>query len=131
MTTSRPEIIVEGSDDGLAWTIYRFRWKPGATDERPRLAFLHLPRLDWQMWFAALAGDCRRVPWFFRFEQSLLEGSPAVLGLLAENPFPARPPHYVRARLYLYKFTQGGSPDWWAREDMGLFCPPVSLEYFK
>jgi lipase maturation factor 1 len=131
MTTSRPEIVVEGSDDGAAWRTYRFRWKPGATDERPRLAVLHLPRLDWQMWFAALAGDCGRAPWFFRFEQRLLEGSPAVLGLLAENPFTARPPRYVRARLYLYRFAQGGSPDWWSREDRGLFCPPLSLEYFK
>jgi lipase maturation factor 1 len=131
MTTTRPEIIVEGCDDGSEWIPYRFRWKPGATDDRPRLALLHLPRLDWQMWFAALAGDCRRVPWFFRFEQRLLEGSPDVLGLLAENPFPARPPRFVRARLYRYEFAQGGSPDWWARDDQGLFCPLVSLEYFK
>ena len=97
MTTIRPEIMVEGSDDGLAWNTYRFRWKPGTTDDRPRLAFLHLPRLDWQMWFAALAGDCRAAPWFFRFEQRLLEGSPAVLGLLAQNPFSDHPPRYVRS----------------------------------
>ena len=53
MTTERPEITVEGSDDGETWRPYRFRWKPGELDRRPRFAPLHLPRLDWQMWFAA------------------------------------------------------------------------------
>ena len=56
MTTSRPEIIVEGSDDGASWRPYRFRWKPCELDRRPRFTTPHLPRLDWQMWFAALAG---------------------------------------------------------------------------
>jgi hypothetical protein len=130
MTTTRPEIIIEGSDDGVSWKPYQFPWKPGELDRRPRFMSPHLPRLDWQMWFAALAGDCRAVPWFLRFEQKLLEGSPAVLGLLRENPFPARPPHYVRARLYLYRFTSWGSHDWWSREDEGFFCPPVGLEDF-
>jgi len=131
MTTKRPEIIVEGSDDGVSWRPYRFRWKPCELDRRPRFTPLHLPRLDWQMWFAALGGDCRSEPWFLRFQQRLLEGEPQVLGLLRENPFPARPPRYVRARLYLYKFTGLGSVDWWAREDQGLFCRPLALESFE
>ncbi|MGO9470631.1 MAG: lipase maturation factor family protein [Isosphaeraceae bacterium] len=131
MTRTRPEIIVEGSDDGGSWMPYRFRWKPCELDRRPRFSSPHLPRLDWQMWFAALGGDCRAVPWFFQFEQRLLEGSPAVLSLLRENPFPARPPRYVRARLYLYRFTSWDSPNWWSREDRGFFCPPLSLEYLK
>ena len=84
-----------------------------------------MPRLDWQMWFAALAGDCRAAPWFLRFEQRLLSGTPEVLALLRENPFPDRPPRYIRARLSLYTFTRWGSHDWWASEDVGLFCPPM------
>jgi hypothetical protein len=131
MTTTRPEIIVEGSDDGAIWKPYRFRWKPCELDRRPRFAVPHLPRLDWQMWFAALGGDCRSAPWFMRFEQKLLDASPAVLGLLRENPFPTRPPRYVRARLYLYSFTRWGSHDWWSREEQGLFCPPLTSEYFR
>lgn len=130
MTTKRPEIIVEGSDDGASWKPYRFRWKPCELDRAPRFSFPHLPRLDWQMWFAALAGDCQAVPWFIRFEQKLLEGSPEVLGLLRENPFPDRPPRYLRARLYLYRFTTRGSADWWSRGDDGFFCPPLSLDAF-
>jgi hypothetical protein len=127
MTTKRPEIIIEGSDDGSDWKAYRFRWKPCRLDRRPRFTTPHLPRLDWQLWFAALAGDCRSQPWFLRFEQRLLEGAPEVLGLLRENPFPVQPPRYVRARLYEYKFTSWGATEWWSAEDAGLFCPPLVL----
>ncbi len=132
MTTRRPEIIVEGSDDGVSWKPYRFRWKPCELDRRPRFTTPHLPRLDWQMWFAALNGERGSVPaWFFRFEQKLLEGSPAVLGLLRENPFSNHPPVYVRARLYLYRFTSLRSRDWWVRDERGLFCSSLSIEYFR
>jgi hypothetical protein len=127
MTKERPEITVEGSDDGVSWKPYRFRWKPCELDRRPRFTTPHMPRLDWQMWFAALGGDCRSERWFLRFEQRLLEGSPEVLALLRENPFPDRPPRYVRARLSLYTFTRWGSHDWWASQDLGLYCPPMGL----
>jgi hypothetical protein len=79
------------------------------------------------MWFAALYGDCRNQTWFLKFEQRLLEGSPEVLSLLRENPFPDHPPRYMRARLYLYKFTGWGSPDWWASDEVGLYCPVLKL----
>ncbi len=125
MTQERPEITVEGSDDGVNWRPYRFRWKPVELDRRPRFATPHMPRLDWQMWFAALAGDCRAAPWFIRFEERLLDGAPEVLALLRENPFPMRPPRYLRARLAQYAFTSWGSRDWWASEEDGLFCPPI------
>jgi lipase maturation factor 1 len=127
MTKERPEITVEGSDDGVTWKPYRFRWKPGELDRRPRFVTPHMPRLDWQMWFAALRGHCGRELWFLRFEQRLLEGSPEVLALLRENPFPDHPPRYLRARLSLYTFTRWGSRDWWASEELGLFCPPIEL----
>jgi hypothetical protein len=127
MTTRRPEIAVEGSDDGQVWRSYRFRWKPGELDRPPRFAPLHLPRLDWQMWFAALGGDCRREDWFLQFEERLLEGSVDVLALLRENPFPAHPPRFMRARLDEYRFTSWGSREWWNRSDLGFYCPPLSL----
>jgi hypothetical protein len=127
MTTERPEIVIEGSDDGLTWVPYTFRWKPGDLDRRPRFTTPHMPRLDWQMWFAALAGDCRTQRWFLAFEQRLLEGSPEVLGLLQHNPFPTHPPRYLRAQLYQYHFTGRGAAAWWRRDPAGLFCPPVRL----
>ena len=127
MTTRRPEIQVEGSDDGETWAPYLFRWKPCEPDRRPRFTTPHLPRLDWQMWFAALGLNCRSEIWFLRFEQRLLEGSPPVLRLLRADPFLGRPPRYLRARLDLYRFTRPGAADWWTREEAGLYCPPVSL----
>jgi hypothetical protein len=127
MTTERPEILLEGSEDGDTWTPYTFRWKSGDVERAPRFCTPHMPRLDWQMWFAALGGDCRTQPWFLAFERRLLEGSPEVLRLLHNDPFADKPPRLLRARLYQYRFTKWGDRDWWRREEAGSFCPTVSL----
>ena len=124
MTTERPEIVLEGSQDGEHWTPYAFRWKPGDPDRPPRFCTPHLPRLDWQMWFAALGGDCRSQPWFLAFERRLLEGSPEVLGLLRDDPFAGKPPRLLRARLYRYRFTGRGDRAWWRREEVGDTARP-------
>ncbi len=130
MTTSRPEIIVEGSDDGESWLPYEFKWKPGDVHRRPVFVAPHQPRLDWQMWFAAL-GPYQSSPWFERFLVGLLEGSPEVLSLLERNPFPAHPPKYVRALVYRYRFTsfkeRSLTGAWWHRDYLGLFSAPRSL----
>jgi hypothetical protein len=65
----------------------------------------------------------------------LLQGSPAVSGLLAKNPFPDAPPKYVRALLFDYRFTdfaeRSATGDWWKREPRGLFFPAISLADVK
>ena len=126
MTTSRPEIVVEGSDDGQTWRPYEFRWKPGDPMRRPRFVAPHQPRLDWQMWFAALGGY-EENPWLVAFLQKLLEGSPQVIGLLARDPFAGHPPRYIRALLYDYRFTDAAARRqtgaWWQRELKGLYAP--------
>ncbi|RKU12827.1 hypothetical protein C6503_16715 [Candidatus Poribacteria bacterium] len=131
MTESRPEIIVEGSNDRITWETYGFRWKPGDLKAAPKWVAPHQPRLDWQMWFAALQGSYRNTPWFPHFIGALLQGKPEVLQLLAENPFPEEPPRYVRATLYDYHFTdittKRSEGTWWSRERKGLYCPAVSL----
>ena len=130
MTTERPEIVVEGSDDGQEWLAYEFPYKPGDVNRAPRWAAPYQPRLDWQMWFAALS-DYRTNPWFVSFTERLLEGSPDVAALLAKNPFPDHPPRYIRAVTYEYRFTtweehrQTGS--WWHREPRGEYLPTVGL----
>jgi hypothetical protein len=134
MTTERLEIVLEGSADGVSWRPYEFRYKPGRLDRPPPIAAPHLPRLDWQMWFAAL-GPLERSPWFVAFSQGLLEGRRPVLALLRENPFPEGPPRYLRAGLYDYSFTtteerrDGGGM--WRREGRGAYLPVVSLESFR
>ena len=129
MTTERPELIIEGSSDGETWQAYGFRYKPGELTRRPVFNIPHQPRLDWQMWFAALAPPYTRVSyWIHDFIQRLLEGSPEVLALLEHNPFPGQPPRYVRARLELYRFTspavKQSTGQWWTREPVGLYLPP-------
>ncbi|MEA2575984.1 MAG: hypothetical protein QOH93_3282, partial [Chloroflexia bacterium] len=134
MTTSRPEIVVEGSDDGNTWREYEFKYKAGDLNRMPQWVAPHQPRLDWQMWFAALSGpayDPTSSNWFSLFMRRLLEGSPDVLGLLANNPFPDKPPHYVRAQLYDYTFTKFGEGGWWKRELLGDYLPPTTLTDFK
>jgi Lipase maturation factor len=130
MTTTRPEIIVEGSRDGERWEPYEFRWKPGLLSRAPRLVAPHQPRLDWQMWFAAL-GDYRSNPWFLSFLQRLLQGSPDVIALVRRDPFPNAPPRYVRAVVYDYRFThfdqRRETGHWWKRNLLGLYCPVLTL----
>src|SRR6266576_2739107 len=131
MTKDRREIVIEGSADGIDWLPYEFRWKPGAVNRAPGWCAPHQPRLDWQMWFAAL-GTPEQNPWFIRLAICLLEGKPAVTRLFAHDPFPNQPPRYVRAILYRYRFTtakehrQTGA--WWERQELGEYLPAVSLQ---
>jgi hypothetical protein len=125
MTLERPEIIIEGSRDGSHWEAYELDYKPGDPARRPGFTGPHMPRLDWQMWFAALYG-CRNSEWFLGLEARLLEGSADVRALLARDPFGDEPPRYLRSTLYLYTFTDPGEDGWWKREEIGPFCPPVS-----
>jgi hypothetical protein len=131
MTTTRPEIIVEGSNDATNWTPYEFKYQPGDLTRAPLWVQPHQPRLDWQMWFAAL-GDYRSDPWVLHFLARLLEGQPEVLGLLGHNPFPGTPPHYVRALVYDYRFTtpteRKATGQWWKRELQGSYVPAISLQ---
>jgi hypothetical protein len=130
MTTMRPEIIIEGSDDGVQWKAYEFKYKPGDVNRRLPWIAPYQPRLDWQMWFAALSSP-QQNPWFSRLIVRLLEGQAEVTNLLSVNPFPDKPPHFIRAEVYDYHFT-----DWstrrstgaiWSRAPLGEYFPVVSL----
>jgi predicted DCC family thiol-disulfide oxidoreductase YuxK len=129
MTTTRNEIIVEGSNDGEQWREYEFRYKPGDLMRRPPWNIPHQPRLDWQMWFAAL-DDPQREPWFSRFLERLLENEPSVTGLLERNPFPDKPPTYVRAEFYEYSYAGNdqAAGQWWNRRLAGLYFPRARLK---
>jgi hypothetical protein len=130
MTTTRPEIVIEGSNDGETWQAYEFKWKPGDSMRRPTFVAPHQPRLDWQMWFAAL-DTYQNNPWLINFMLRLLEGSPEVLALLGHNPFPDAPPRHIRAMLYLYHFTDfiTAQPNgaWWQREQRLQYAPVLTL----
>jgi len=131
MTKDRREIVIEGSADGIDWLPYEFKWKPGDVNRAPGWCAPHQPRLDWQMWFAAL-GTPEQNPWFVRLAICLLKGKTDVTRLFAHDPFPNQPPRYIRAILYRYRFTtakehrQTGA--WWKRGELGEYLPAVSLE---
>ena len=139
MTTTRPEIEIEGSDDGQAWRAVVFRYKPGDPARAPRFFPPHMPRLDWQMWFAALRAESLvsepeaarawlqgEDVWLQRLLVGVLRGEPQALDLLGPSPF-VQPPHYVRLILWEYRFSDRGA-DWWTRRRVGVLAGPLSLE---
>jgi predicted DCC family thiol-disulfide oxidoreductase YuxK len=134
MTKERGEIVIEGSADGIEWLPYEFKWKPGDVMRAPGWCAPHQPRLDWQMWFAAL-GSYRENPWFGRLIVRLLEGSRDVSRLLAKNPFSHEPPRYIRAMFYRYRFTtlreRSETGAWWKREELREYLPTVSLDQVR
>lgn len=130
MTTRRPEVVIEGSLDGSRWEPFVFRCKPGDPARPPVRVAPHQPRLDWQMWFEALGGFGRS-GWFPAFLARLLEGSPPVRRLLASAPFGGRPPRFVRAVRYDYRFSTAAerraTGRWWRRERAGSHGPAFRL----
>jgi lipase maturation factor 1 len=131
MTTNRIEIEIEGSNDGTTWQPYVFRYKAGPLNRAPGWIQPLQPRLDWQMWFAAL-GTYRDNPWFLQFILRLLEGSKPVLALIERDPFAGSRPLHIRAMAYDYRFTtfeeRRRTGNWWKRELLGPYLPPVSLK---
>jgi hypothetical protein len=130
MTTTRPEIEIEGSRDGQEWRPYVFHYKVGPVDRAPVWNTPHQPRLDWQMWFAALNPGPQT--WFMNCCIRILQGEPEVLALLKYNPFPDAPPRFLRSLLYEYHFTdfktRRETGRWWKRELVGDYGPVLSAE---
>jgi hypothetical protein len=133
MTHPRYELQIEGTADGLTWKAYGFAWKPGDPARAPGWCAPHMPRLDWQLWFAA---QSRAVgpsdAWVIALVQRLLEAEPSVTRLLAVDPFAGAAPRYVRVLRWQYRFT---TPDerretgaWWVRELAGVWFPPIRLD---
>ncbi len=126
----RPEVIMEGSHSlNSGWKAYDFLYKPGNVSNTPPFVAPHQPRLDWQMWFAAL-GSYEHAPWFINFAYRLLEGKQEVLDLMGSNPFPEKPPKYIRAKLYTYRYTtlKSNSSNWWRRKFERDYMPAISKE---
>ena len=129
----RFNVVFEGTMDDIPdsnahWKAYPYKGLPVALNERPpQIAPYHL-RLDWQMWFAAMSTP-DEYPWTVNLISKLLHNDHGALSLFADNPFPDKPPRYIRAVLYRYSFAKPGNPDglWWNRDRLGDWLPPLSV----
>ena len=130
VTRERLEVVLEGAaDDRREWKEYGFKAKPGNLTRRPpQIAPYHL-RLDWMMWFLPLSNRHGHERWFKQLVSKLLAGDPWIGKLLADNPFAAAPPRWIRALLYRYEYTtpseRAASGAWWKRERVAEFLPPT------
>lgn len=131
MTRGRYEIEFQGSQDGVTWLAYPFRYKPQDLSEPPRIYAPYQPRLDWNLWFASL-GSWREYPIVVNTEVQLLSNDRDVLSLFARNSFPNQPPRAIRTVLWQYWFTTMSEKRtqglWWRRQFVGLYAPTLERD---
>ena len=131
MGKERQEIVFEGTSDqtitpSTRWREYEFPCKPGDVTRRPCIAAPYQYRLDWQIWFAPF-GPWEQAPWTAHLAWKLLHNDRGTLSLLANDPFPDRPPRWIRALRYRYWFSDK-EDRWWERERVGSFFGPWNTE---
>jgi hypothetical protein len=139
ISRKRYEVVLEGTADSVptpasAWKEYQFRSKPGDVKRGlPWLAPYHR-RLDWLMWFVPLDPGYAE-SWFGALVAKLLENDRPTLSLMAGNPFPEKPPAWIRGTMYEYRFTTAAerkaSGATWVRTLAGPMMRPVSLNTFR
>ncbi|MBS1528320.1 MAG: lipase maturation factor family protein [Bacteroidetes bacterium] len=130
----RANVIFEGTMDDTTgnkavWKEYEYKYLPTRLDKMPPQVAPYQPHLDWQMWFAAMSTS-DQYPWTYNLVWKLLHNDPDALSLFADNPFPNKPPRYIRAVLYRYRFAKPGNPQhlWWQRDRMGDWLPILSID---
>jgi hypothetical protein len=126
----RYNIVFEGTYDDIptdsaTWKEYPYKGLPTSPDQRPPQVAPYHFRFDWQMWFAAMSTP-DEYPWTLTMIAKLLHNDPGALSLFAANPFPNKPPLYIRAVLYRYSFTspadasaKAGPHHYWTRQPIG------------
>jgi len=129
----RYNVVFEGTrdanPDSANWTPYPYKGLPVALDQSPPQVAPYQPRLDWQMWFAAMS-TAEQYPWTYHLAWKLLHNDPGAVGLFARNPFPGVPPRFIRAVLYRYRFARPGNVQghYWERERLDLWLPELSSQ---
>jgi len=117
----------EDSSDKANWKPYIYKGLPVSLDKQPPQIAPYQLRLDWQMWFASMSTPAE-YPWTLNLEWNLLHNDPGTVSLFTGNPFPGKPPRYIRAVLYRYTFAKPGNPQglWWTREKVSDWIPAMS-----
>jgi len=131
----RLNVVFEGTmdetpGDNANWKAYTYKGLPVALDKRPPQVAPYQLRLDWQMWFAAMS-SYEEYPWTLNLVSKLLHNDPGAVSLFAGNPFPGKPPRWIRAVLYRYSFATPGNANgrWWNRKRVGdVWLPAMSAD---
>ena len=116
----------EDPSDSANWKPYIYKGLPVLTDKRPPQVAPYQLRLDWQMWFASMSVP-EEYPWTYNLIWKLLHNDAHAVGLFAYNPFPDKPPKFIRAVLYQYQFAEPGNEKglWWNRRKVKTWIPPM------
>ncbi len=130
----RANVIFEGTVDDTTggkanWKPYIYKGLPVLLNQSPPQIAPYQLRLDWQMWFASMATPNEYL-WTYNLVWKLLHNDAGAVSLFADNPFPGRPPRFIRAVLYTYKFAKPGNPQglFWTRERIGEWIPVLSAD---
>lgn len=129
----RSNVVFEGtmdedSTDNANWKSYVYKGLPVELDRRPPQIAPYQLRLDWQMWFASMSTP-DEYPWTLNLVWKLLHNDPGIVNLFANNPFPDKPPKYIRAVLYNYKFVKPRNKGlWWDRRKISIWLPAMSVK---
>ncbi|MFP5519025.1 MAG: lipase maturation factor family protein [Bdellovibrionia bacterium] len=134
MTRERYELILEGSRDGEHWQEYQFRYKPDSLTKPLKQVAPHQPRVDWQLWFAAL-GHFHQNLWMQNLVVQIFWQSPEVLRIFAHNPFGEEAPQFLRWQKYSYSFaaknTDTHSRQIWERQWLSTYSPIFNRDDFS
>jgi hypothetical protein len=131
VSRERYELVIEGSpsaslSEHSEWREYELPCKPGPVERAPCLVTPYHYRLDWQLWFVPLAPEHQR-RWFLSLTNKLLQNDVQVTALLSSNPFPERPPRFIRARFFHYELLAPDEGAVWRRTPAGQYLAPTSL----
>ena len=131
---ARTNVVFEGTADDTTggkavWKPYIYRYLPTLPQQAPPQIAPYQPHLDWQMWFAAMSTP-DQYPWIYNLVYKLLHNDPGAVSLFAGNPFPGKPPRFIRATLYRYQFAKPGNPQglYWNRTEIGPWMPVLSAD---
>lgn len=141
--------VIEGTENGLTWHPYEYRYMITTERTPPRFVAPYHPRLDHGVFYEAFgtnesgftssiigAGnpyDFSHSAWMACLVQRLLEGEPTVHTLFRTTPFrPEKPPKAIRVNLYRFQVTTPAerrqTGHWWVRTFAGTHLEPVGVD---
>jgi hypothetical protein len=120
------EIRLSGSQDGLHWRNYTFKYLPSGLSDKLGFYAPYYPRLDHLMFYETLCQSNaqnntlnpfykNKAPWSRQFLATLFTDQPIVNKLLKRNPFIGRkPPKFIKTSYYQLQLNTQRTRNWTA-----------------